>query len=62
MTKAMTRVNDFLPEMFDDFLKPWNERFNGNIWVKKISILTSTATCSPLCVRKKKRKKKKWSK
>ena len=38
MTKAMTRVNDFLPEMFDDFLKPWNERFNGNIWGKMLTM------------------------
>ena len=38
MTKAMTRVNDFLPEMFDDFLKPWNERFSGNIWGKMLTV------------------------
>lgn len=38
MTKAMTRVNDFLPDMFDDFLKPWNDRFNGNIWGKMLTV------------------------
>lgn len=38
MTKALTRVNDIFPEMFDDFFKPWNERFTGNIWGKMLTI------------------------
>ncbi len=38
MTKALTRVNDYLPEMLDDFFKPWNERFSGNIWGKMLTV------------------------
>lgn len=38
MTKAMTRVNDFLPEMFDEFFEPWNNRFNGNLWGKMLTM------------------------
>lgn len=38
MTKALTRVNDIFPEMFDDFFKPWNERFTGNLWGKMLTV------------------------
>lgn len=38
MTKAMTRVNDIFPEMLDDFFKPWNERFTGNMWGKMLTM------------------------
>jgi HSP20 family protein len=38
MTKALTRVNDIFPEMFDDFFKPWNERFTGNMWGKLLAV------------------------
>ena len=38
MTKALTRVNDIFPEMLDDFFKPWNERFTGNMWGKMLTM------------------------
>ena len=38
MTKALTRVNDIFPEMFDDFFKPWNERLTGNVWGKMLTV------------------------
>jgi len=28
-TRALSRGNDILPSFFDDFLKPWNEWFDG---------------------------------
>jgi HSP20 family protein len=34
MKKTLEKVNEVFPEMFDDFFKPWNERFNGNLWGK----------------------------
>jgi HSP20 family protein len=37
-TKALTRVNDMFPDLFDDFFKPWNERFTGNIWGKMLTV------------------------
>jgi len=37
-TKALTRVNDILPDVFEDFFKPWNERFTGNIWGKMMTV------------------------
>lgn len=27
---ALTKVREVLPSMFDDFFKPWNDRFDGN--------------------------------
>lgn len=38
MTKTLTRVNDFLPDVLDDFFKPWNERFSGNLWGKMLTV------------------------
>jgi HSP20 family protein len=37
-TKALTRVNDIFPDMIEDFFKPWNERFTGNIWGKMMTV------------------------
>ena len=37
-TKALKRVNDIFPEMIDDFFKPWNERFTGNMWGKMLTV------------------------
>lgn len=37
-TKAMTRANDVFPDLIEDFFKPWNERFNGNIWGKMLTV------------------------
>jgi HSP20 family protein len=37
-TKALTRMNDMFPEIFEDFFKPWNERFNGNLWGKMLTV------------------------
>jgi HSP20 family protein len=37
-TKALSRVNDMFPDLFEDFFKPWNERFTGNIWGKLLTI------------------------
>lgn len=37
-TKALTRMNDMFPDMFEDFFKPWNERFSGNMWGKMLTV------------------------
>lgn len=34
MKKTLERVNEAFPDMFDDFFRPWNERFKGNLWGK----------------------------
>jgi HSP20 family protein len=37
-TKALTRMNDVFPDIFEDFFKPWNERFTGNMWGKMLTV------------------------
>lgn len=37
-TKALTRATDMFPELFEDFFKPWNERFTGNLWGKMLTV------------------------
>lgn len=37
-TKALSRVNDMFPELFEDFFKPWNEKFPGAIWGKMLTV------------------------
>jgi HSP20 family protein len=38
-TKALTRTSDVFPSLFDEFFKPWEERFgNGGLWGKALTI------------------------
>jgi HSP20 family protein len=31
-------MNDMFPDMFEDFFKPWNEKFSGNMWGKMLTV------------------------
>lgn len=34
-TKALTKTSEVFPSLFDEFFKPWEERFgNGGLWEK----------------------------
>jgi HSP20 family protein len=38
-TKALTRTSEVFPSLFDEFFKPWEERFgNGGLWGKPLTI------------------------
>jgi HSP20 family protein len=38
-TKALTRANDVFPTLFDEFFKPWEERFgNAGLWGKALTV------------------------
>jgi HSP20 family protein len=38
-TQALTKVNERMPSVFDDFFKPWNEWFdNGGIWGRTMNV------------------------
>ena len=38
-TKALVRTGESFPSLFDEFFKPWEERFvNGGLWGKPITI------------------------
>jgi HSP20 family protein len=37
-TKVLTRMNDMFPDMFEDFFKPWNEKFSRNMWGKMLTV------------------------
>jgi HSP20 family protein len=38
-TKALTKTAEVFPSLFDDFIKPWGERFgNGGFWGRPLTI------------------------
>ena len=38
-TKALTKTSEVFPSLFDEFFKPWEERFgNGGLWGKALTI------------------------
>lgn len=38
-TKALSKRSEFLPSVFDDFFKPWNEMFgNGGRWGRELNV------------------------
>jgi len=38
-TKTLARTSDVFPSLFDEFFKPWEERFgNGGLWGKALTI------------------------
>ncbi len=38
-TKALTRTSEVFPSLFDEFFKPWEERFgNGGLWGKALTV------------------------
>lgn len=37
-SKTISRINDVFPSFLDDFFKPWNEKFSGNIWGKMLTV------------------------
>jgi len=39
-TKALTRQSEFLPSVFNDFFKPWNEWIDngGSIWNRELTV------------------------
>jgi len=38
-TKTLARTSDVFPSLFDEFFKPWDERFgNGGLWGKALTI------------------------
>jgi HSP20 family protein len=38
MQKALTRSTGMLPSVFDDFIKPWNEWFDGGLFGKMLTV------------------------
>lgn len=34
-TKSLAKVREMLPSVFDDFFKPWNDRFDGNGFLQR---------------------------
>lgn len=36
-TKALTRTTGLLPDIFEDFFRPW-DRFNGNFWGRMLTV------------------------
>lgn len=38
-TKALTRLSEKMPSLFEDFFKPWNEFFdNGGLWGRVVNV------------------------
>lgn len=37
-TQALTKRNERMPSLFDDFFKPWNEWFEGDLWGRTLNV------------------------
>ncbi|MFN8243679.1 MAG: Hsp20/alpha crystallin family protein [Ferruginibacter sp.] len=37
-TQALTKRTERMPSMFDDFFKPWNEWFEGDVWGRTLNV------------------------
>jgi HSP20 family protein len=37
-TRLLTKTNERMPSVFDDFLKPWNEWFDASLWGRTMNV------------------------